>query len=108
MAPVEVTLRGDLFPAPAFPESVRRHELALNPRVALTSWDDAWHAPIVYGLVVPAESPPSVLAIWPAHLCHAPPLPPRIPPTETTVIGQLTTRNQQLANPGAAPAPALR
>jgi len=49
-APVEVTLARDRFIAPAFEDSVRAADARTNPRVALVSWDDAWHAAIVYGM----------------------------------------------------------
>ena len=48
-APLEVALDGDRFLVPAFAGSVRRRDLAVNGRVVLTAWDDAWHAAIVYG-----------------------------------------------------------
>ncbi|MEX0783058.1 MAG: pyridoxamine 5'-phosphate oxidase family protein [Dehalococcoidia bacterium] len=49
-APVEVTLAGDRFLVPAFPNSVRMADLRRSPRLVVTTWDDAWHAAIVYGL----------------------------------------------------------
>ena len=51
VAPIEVTLSGDTFIAPTFPGSVRANDLEHNPRVAIVSWDDAWHAAIIYGRV---------------------------------------------------------
>lgn len=50
VAPVEVTLDGDRFVAPAFEDSVRAADIQINARLAIVTWDDAWHAAIVYGL----------------------------------------------------------
>jgi len=67
-APVEVTLAGGRFLVPAFANSVRMADLRRNPRLVLTTWDDAWHAAIVYGRVdAPAESSGSV-AVRPTRI----------------------------------------
>ena len=50
VAPVEVTLDGDRFVAPAFDDSVRAADVRFNARLAIVTWDDAWHAAIVYGI----------------------------------------------------------
>ena len=60
-APVEVTLERDRFMVPAFADSVRRRDLAVNPRLVLTAWDDAWHAAIVYGRVEAADAGPIIV-----------------------------------------------
>ncbi len=48
-APVEVSLLGDRFGIPTFAEAVRLRDLRANPWLSLTTWDDAYHAAIVYG-----------------------------------------------------------
>lgn len=51
-APVEASIAADgHFVVPAFRGSVRARDLAANPRLVLTTWEDAWHAAIVYGRV---------------------------------------------------------
>ncbi len=48
-APLEVSLEGDAFIVPSFATSVRVADLRANNRVVLNTWDDAYHAAIVYG-----------------------------------------------------------
>ena len=55
-APVDVSLRGDIFIVPTFASAVRLADLHANPRLVLTAWDDAYHASIVYGHATFPES----------------------------------------------------
>jgi hypothetical protein len=48
-APLEVSLEGNEFAIPSFSASVRVADLRGNPRIVLNTWDDAYHAAIVYG-----------------------------------------------------------
>ena len=56
-APVVVTLDGDRFHVPAFPDSVRMADLRRSPRLVITTWNDPWHAAIVYGLANVGDEP---------------------------------------------------
>ncbi|MFN0093585.1 MAG: pyridoxamine 5'-phosphate oxidase family protein [Dehalococcoidia bacterium] len=80
-APVEVTLRGDRFLIPTFADAVRLKDLERNPWLSLTTWDDAYHAAIVYGrAIVPVGrsgmmsvtlEPTRIYAIRPPSWHHA-------------------------------------
>jgi len=48
-SPIEVSLDGEEFVLPSFRAALRIADLRDNRRVVLTTWDDAWHAAIVYG-----------------------------------------------------------
>ena len=48
-SPIEVSLDGEEFVLPSFRSALRIADLRENRRVVLTTWDDAWHAAIVYG-----------------------------------------------------------
>jgi hypothetical protein len=62
-APVEVTLDGGEFVVPTFADSVRMADLRLRPRLVLTTWDDAYHAAIVYGRAPIPESSAGNVAV---------------------------------------------
>jgi hypothetical protein len=49
-SPLEVSLTGDEFEIPSFSSSIRVDDLRRNARIVLTTWDDAYHAAIVYGM----------------------------------------------------------
>ncbi len=62
-APLEVSLQGDLFEIPSFSASVRVEDLRASPRVVLATWDDAYHAAIVYGTVRLEEMDGSMIRV---------------------------------------------
>lgn len=67
-APLEVTLAEGRFLVPAFADSVRRADLRRSPRLVITTWDDAWHAAIVYGLAELEESPVGSVPVRPTRI----------------------------------------
>jgi hypothetical protein len=67
-APVEVTLEGDRFLVPAFADSVRLADLRRSPQLVITTWDDAWHAAIVYGLAEFGGEGPGSVPVRPTRI----------------------------------------
>jgi hypothetical protein len=49
VAPLDVELRDGRFYIATFPDAVRLRDHRANPRCALATWDDAYHAAIVHG-----------------------------------------------------------
>jgi hypothetical protein len=64
-APLEVSLIGSQFHVPTFGDSVRLADHRANARCAITAWDDAYRAVIVYGRVdsLPAGQPPAMVNV---------------------------------------------
>lgn len=67
-APVVVTLEGDRFHVPAFPDSVRMADLRRSPRLVITTWNDPWHAAIVYGLANVGDEPAGMVPVRPTRI----------------------------------------
>lgn len=63
VAPLEVTLVDGRFRIPTYPDSRRLRDHRANTRCAIASWEDAYHAVIVYGTA--RELRPDAIA---AHL----------------------------------------
>lgn len=47
--PLNIRLIDGMFYIPTFADAQRLRDHRVNPRCAITSWDDAYHAVIVYG-----------------------------------------------------------
>lgn len=81
-APLEIRLSHGIFHVPHFADAVRLRDLRANARCAITAWQDAYHAVIVYGRASLPESdaagmvdvvvrPTRVYAIRPPSWHHA-------------------------------------
>ncbi|MEX2245832.1 MAG: pyridoxamine 5'-phosphate oxidase family protein [Dehalococcoidia bacterium] len=60
-APLDVRLVDGVFHAPAFPDAQRLRDHRANPRCSIVSWEDAYHAVIVYGDARIQEAAPGAM-----------------------------------------------